>query len=140
MNKNSENEVLISIIVPCFNNEKYVEKCLESIANQTIKNFEVIIINDGSKDNSQKVIETFISTHLNFKLINQVNMGVSSARNNGLKEANGNYVCFVDADDYIEPNYLYELYNALEANDSDLSICSVIHETLDGKTIYMVYI
>ena len=111
---------LISIIVPCFNNEKYVEKCLDSINQQSFKDFEVIIINDGSTDNSKEIIEHFIKTKPNYHLINQKNMGVSTARNNGLKLVKGEFVCFVDADDYIESNYLKELYKAIKETHSDL--------------------
>ena len=128
---------LISIIVPCFNNEKYVEKCLDSINQQSFKDFEVIIINDGSTDNSKEIIEHFIKTKPNYHLINQKNMGVSTARNNGLKLVKGEFVCFVDADDYIESNYLKELYKAIKETHSDLCICSVVHEDLNGNTVFL---
>lgn len=133
----SNNKTKITIIVPCYNNEAYVKKCLESIKNQLFQNYEVIIINDGSKDNSQSIIEEFIKGDQRFKLFNQENKGVSTARNNGLNEATGEYVCFVDADDYIENNYLSRLLESIEESNSDLCICSVIHEKLDGSTIYI---
>ena len=133
--KNSNIE--ISIIVPCYNNEIYVEKCLASIARQTFQNFEVIIVNDGSKDDSKRIIENFIKTDHRFKLINQTNQGVSSARNKGLELAQGKYVCFVDADDYVDSRYLECLIQPLLNCNSDLSICSVIHESIDNKIIYI---
>lgn len=128
---------LISIIIPCFNNGKYVEKCLKSINKQSYQNYEVIIINDGSSDNSKSVIQNFIEGKTRYFLINQNNSGVSVARNKGLQIAKGDYICFVDADDYIEPNYLEVLYKTMVNNESDLSICSVIHENLEGEIIYL---
>lgn len=128
---------MISIIVPCFNNERYIEKCLKSIVDQSYKDFEVIIINDGSTDNSKTIIEKLIKKRQNFHLLNQKNMGVSTARNKGLEFAKGKYVCFVDADDYIEKDYLKLLLSSLEKTQSELCLCSVIHEDLNGNIIFV---
>ncbi len=103
-----------SIIIPVYNVEKYISKCLDSIFNQSYKNFEVIVINDGSTDKSLEIIEKY-----NVKIINQKNMGVSEARNNGVKHANGDYLLFVDSDDYLEKKLLENLNLSLR-NDPDI--------------------
>ncbi|MBR2704789.1 MAG: glycosyltransferase [Clostridia bacterium] len=100
---------LISVIVPVFNAEKEIEKCLKSILNQTYKDIEVIVINDGSTDNSLDVIKRTIGEDSRAKLIDIENRGVSAARNLGIKEATGEYFCFVDADDYIDETLIEQL-------------------------------
>ena len=93
---------MISIIVPVYNSEKYLDECLRSIQKQSYSNFEVICVNDGSPDNSADICQRFVDKDKRFRLINQENGGVSSARNRALKEAKGEYVCFVDSDDVID--------------------------------------
>lgn len=92
---------IVSIIIPCFNAEKFILKALNSVYNQTYENLECIIINDGSIDDSKYLIEEFIENKKNFKLINQKNQGLSVSRNNGIKNAKGDYLYFLDADDYL---------------------------------------
>ena len=108
----------ISIIVPVFNAEKYLNDCLKSILEQTFQDYEVILIDDGSEDNSLKVIEDFCATDVRFQWIHHCHSGVSSARNIGIKKASGEYLCFVDADDQIASTYLDDLYHAM-ANQVD---------------------
>lgn len=96
---------LISFIIPAYNCEKYIEKCIESILAQTYQNFELIIINDGSKDNTLEKINRFISD-IRLKVISIKNGGVSNARNLGIKNSSGDYICFIDADDWVENEYL----------------------------------
>lgn len=100
-----------SIIVPVYNVEKYLKKCLDSIKNQTYKDYEVIIVNDGTKDNSMDIAKKY-----DFKIINQKNQGLSVARNTGVKNATGKYLLFVDSDDYIEKDLLKELNKSLKNN------------------------
>lgn len=102
----------LSVIIPVYNTEKYIEKCLNSIANQTMKDLEIIIINDGSTDNSESVIKQWIENNKNIdaKYFKKENGGLSDARNFGVKKANGKYISFVDSDDYLEK----DLYNNLE--------------------------
>lgn len=97
---------MFSIIVPVYNVEKYIDKCLASILRQTFKNFECIIIDDCSPDNSNAIIDKYVKLDQRFKVIHQKNMGVSVARNTGLDIAKGDYIIFVDSDDYIADDYL----------------------------------
>lgn len=113
---------MISVIVPIYNAEKYLYDCLTSISNQTYKDFEVICVNDGSTDQSVIICETFIKQDDRFRLYNQDNAGVSSARNKALAVAKGEYVCFVDADDMIEAHYLEHLLKLAE--DGTFAVCS----------------
>ena len=115
-----------SIIVPVYNTEKYVKRCLDSIKSQTFKDYEVIIINDGSTDNSSDIISKYP-----YKIINQENQGLSMTRNNGVKAASGEYLSFLDSDDYIEKNLLKEINNSL-SNSPDL-VRYQIKEVFDSK-------
>ena len=103
-----------SIIVPVYNVEKYIKKCLDSIFAQTEKDFEVIVVNDGTKDNSMDIVKDYKVT-----IINQENQGLSAARNNGLKKARGDYIIFLDSDDYLEKDTLKEIKKSL-TNDPDI--------------------
>lgn len=125
---------LVSIIVPIYNVEKYLDKCLKSIQMQTYENIQVILINDGSPDNSQSICEEYCKKDNRFILVNKSNRGVSSARNNGLEKAKGTYITFVDSDDFIEPNYVQVLLENLIKNNADLSVCSFYENQSDGKT------
>ena len=118
-----ENKPLISVVIPAYNIDAYIERCLKSVANQTYKNLEIIVINDGSKDNTKKVAEDFAKTDSRVKVISIVNGGVSNARNTGIDLAKGEFIGFVDGDDEIEED-MYELLlnNALKY-DADISHC-----------------
>lgn len=105
-----------SIIVPVYNVEKYIDKCLNSILNQTYENFEVIIVNDGTPDNSQKIIDKYAEKDMRFKAFIKKNGGLSDARNYGLKHVTGDYIFFIDSDDYIEPELLYRINDSLISN------------------------
>ena len=93
--------VKVSIIVPVYNVEKYLRKCLDSLVNQTLKDIEIICINDGTKDNSVEIIDEYVKKYSNVLLINQENQGLGMARNNAMKYAKGDYIAFVDSDDWI---------------------------------------
>ena len=124
MNKNPTNNPLISIIVPIFNVEQYLEPCLNSIKNQTYQNLEIILINDGSTDNSLNIAQKFLDTDSRFKLFSQKNAGLSSARNHGIKKATGKYITFVDSDDTIEKNMLEMMLRGLQESEADIAVCS----------------
>lgn len=108
---------LISIIVPIYNTEKYLEQCLESIASQSLKDFEAICIDDGSTDGSPKIMDAFAATDTRFKVIHKQNAGYGSAVNAGIAHASGTYIGIVEPDDYIEPDMYKTLYEAAESND-----------------------
>lgn len=122
--KNNDKKILISLIIPVYNVENYLKKALSSVENQTMKDIEVIIINDGSTDNSPNIINKFASQNSNFIVINQENKGLSAARNAGLNISKGKYIAFMDSDDYIEPNFLECLYNAAVKNNADIVCCN----------------
>ena len=114
----------ISLVMPVYNVEKYLKRALESVQTQTFKNFELIIVNDGSTDGSKAIAESFCEKNENFILINQENQGPSVARNTGLKVCKGDYIGFMDSDDYLEPEFLESLYTAATENDADIACCN----------------
>lgn len=116
--------VKISIIMPVYNIEKYLKECLDSILNQTFRDYEIICVDDGSKDNSLNILNEYAKKDSRFKIISQENAGAGAARNNGLKLAQGEYVQFLDADDYFEPTMLEEMYNKAQEFGADLVVCS----------------
>ena len=123
---------IISIIVPIYNVGKYLPKCIESILNQTFKNFELILVNDGSTDNSGVVCDDYAKKDTRIKIVHKSNGGVSSARNAGLYVAKGEYIGFVDPDDYIDKNMYEKLYRLCIDNNSDIAICRFNRE-INGK-------
>ncbi len=96
----------VSIIIPLYNVEKYIAQCIESVLNQNYTNYEMIVVNDGSTDSSVAIVKQYAENDSRIELINQKNSGVSAARNNGLKKATGDYVVFIDADDFVAPDFL----------------------------------
>lgn len=126
----------ISVIVPVYNQELLIKKCLDSIINQTLKDIEIIIINDGSTDNSINIIYKYMKYDKRIILINQINQGLSVARNNGILHSNADYLAFIDSDDYIEKNMLFNMINHAEINNSDIVVCGFKRVT-ESKTIYI---
>ncbi|WP_456277307.1 glycosyltransferase [Bacillus sp. AK128] len=124
----------ISIIVPVYKVEPYLEKCIESILSQTFRNFELILINDGSPDNCGNICDGYSKKDSRIKVIHKQNGGLSSARNAGLEIAQGDYIGFVDSDDWIEPEMYELLLNLCEENNCEISSCSSIIHYSD-KTI-----
>ncbi len=114
----------ISIIIPVYNSSKFLNLCLESILNQTMKNYEVIIVNDGSTDSSIDIIMKFKDKFKCMKILNIENSGTAIARNHGLKQARGEYISFIDSDDHVEPEFLETLYNSSKIYDADVVSCS----------------
>ncbi|MCR2822026.1 glycosyltransferase [Lederbergia panacisoli] len=113
----------VSIIVPVFNVEDYLVRCIESIISQTIKNIEIILVNDGSTDKSGQICDKYAIVDQRIKVIHKENGGLSSARNAGIKIASGFYLGFVDSDDYINPNMYKNLYELCQKTDSDIGVC-----------------
>lgn len=116
---------LLSVIVPVYNAEKYLKKCLDSIEFQTLKNIEIIVINDGSLDNSKEILEKYVEKDERFILMDQINLGVSVARNKGLDVARGEYIGFVDSDDYIELDMYEKMYRKAKKFNADIVISNV---------------
>lgn len=124
---------MFSIIVPVYNVEKYLDKCLASISEQTFKEFECIVVDDGSPDNSNDIIDRYVNKDQRFKVIHQKNMGISAARNAGLAIAQGDYVAFVDSDDYISNEYLEKFALKIANTDADIVICGFIEVLKDSQ-------
>lgn len=128
---------LISIIVPIYNSEKFLKECIESIINQSFKNIEIILVNDGSTDNSLKICEYYANIDKRIKIINKKNEGVSVARNVGIKNANGKYIGFVDSDDFINLTMYENLYNIMNKYNVDFVMCKYfrVDENLNIKEV-----
>lgn len=115
--------VKVSVIVPVYNVEKYLSKCLDSIINQTLTDIEIIIINDGSTDKTQTIINKYLKKEKRIKFYKIVNAGLGNARNQGIKHAIGKYISFIDGDDYVDLNMLEKLYNRAVTDNSDIVEC-----------------
>ena len=124
-----------SVIIPVFNAEKYLSKCLESIINQTYDNWEVIALDDGSQDNSFSIMKKYSRLNGKIKVATKSNEGPGLTRNRALEMATGDYIVYVDADDYIEPDYFELLNNKIEEEHADVIFIDVIQESADG-TVY----
>lgn len=115
---------LVSIVIPVYNAEKTIKECINSILNQTYKNIEIICINDGSTDNSMELLNKYSQLDSRIKVIDKENRGVSSARNLGIKNANGEYISFVDSDDWLEANMIEKLINVIKNKNVDVVRCN----------------
>lgn len=123
---------IVSIIVPIYNTYEFLEECLQSIISQTYKNIEIILIDDGSTDNSDQICKRYIEKYTNIKYIYQTNQGVSVARNRGINEANGEYIYFLDSDDKIENTFIENSIKCAKENNADFVIvaCNVMNKNL----------
>ena len=117
----------VSVIVPIYNEEKNLKRCIESLINQTYKNLEIILINDGSTDNSKKIIDSYKDKRI--VAIHKKNTGIGDTRNTGIAKSTGDYIMFVDSDDYIELNYVEVLLKSLNENKADLAISNYYLDT-----------
>lgn len=117
--------ILISVIVPVYNVEKYLRECIDSILIQTFVDFEIILVDDGSTDSSGEICDEYHEKDSRIKVFHKNNGGLSSARNKGLDEAKGDYVCFIDSDDTIAKDYLEKLLKAVKTNDADMALCDI---------------
>ena len=133
---------LISIVVPCYNVEKYIDKCLESLVNQTYKNIEIIVVNDCSTDNTYNKLVEWKEKDERIKLINnEKNSGLSFSRNTGIKNATGKYIGFIDSDDYVNSVFYEDLMNAIERENASLAICDVkvVYESTNNEILSKCY-
>ncbi len=120
--------LLVSVVVPVYNVRGYVEKCLESIVRQSYENLEIIVVDDGSTDESGEICDQFAKMDARVRVVHQKNGGLSNARNTGLKKAKGEFVCFIDGDDYIRKDFVLDLYSAARDNEAEIAICGVNKE------------
>lgn len=124
---------LISVIVPVYNVQDELKKCVDSILKQTYTNFELLLINDGSTDNSLAICNQVAGVDKRIKVYSKQNGGLSDARNFGLKHASGEYVSFIDSDDYVDVDYLKKLYNSITLNGTEVAVCGFQNVTVDGN-------
>lgn len=127
----------ISIIIPVYNTEKFIERCLKSIVNQSLKEIEIIVVNDGSTDNSLELIRKFEKIDKRLKVIDKKNGGLSSARNAGIEEAKGEYLLHIDSDDWIEQDYLKDIYSFAKEKRLDIVVTDFYLDYDDGNLNYM---
>ena len=133
-------EPLISVIVPIYNVERYLEKCINSILNQTYQNLEVILVDDGSPDNCGEICDIYSDKDLRIKVIHKKNGGLSDARNTGIDAAEGEYLAFVDSDDTIMPEMMEKLYQRIDIDGSDMAVCGCKRVDQKGVILSEVYL
>ncbi len=136
MKKAIKEQPLISIIIPVYNVEKYLNRCVESAVKQTYANLEIILIDDGSKDKSKEMCDTWMEIDSRIKVIHKENGGLSDARNNGLVATTGEYICFLDSDDWISLDMIEKMYNALKDSKAEISVCRYVGVFLNGEKSY----
>ena len=127
-------KIKVSIIVPVYNVEEYLARCLDSLVNQSLKDIEIIVVNDGSPDNSQKIIDDYCKKYKNVKSFIKENGGLSDARNFGIEKAQGEYIAFLDSDDYVTTDMYMEMYNKAISGDFDMVVCD-LNYVYDDKII-----
>ena len=127
-----DSDIKVSVVVPVYNSEKFLEECLNCLVNQTLKEIEIILVDDGSTDNSSEIYNNYAKEDDRIIIIKQANQKQGAARNNGVRIAKGKYIGFVDADDFIDLDYFEKLYSAASKYDSDMAVCSVV-KVSNGK-------
>jgi glycosyltransferase involved in cell wall biosynthesis len=127
--------VEVSVVIPVYNVEKYLKECLDSVCNQTFRDIEIICVNDGSTDSSPEILEDYAERDDRFKIISQRNKGLGAARNVGLNHCSGNYVYFIDSDDYIKVDMIEEMYNNAVSNKSDIVVSKISRFSDDSSEI-----
>lgn len=126
---------MISIIIPIYNAEKYLKQCLDSVKNQTFSDFEALLIDDGCTDNSKKIIDEYVKEDSRFKYLGGTHIGFPFSKNLGLDNARGEYICFLDSDDYLDSKYLELLLKGLQNTQSDICCCKYICYSGDDPII-----
>ena len=125
----------VSVIVPVYNVEKYLDRCLNSLVKQTLKEIEIIVVNDGSPDNSQVIIDKYVKKYKNVTCYKKENGGLSDARNYGIERCNGEYIAFVDSDDYVDKDMFEKLYDKASSGNFDLVCCNFDYVDDDSNFI-----
>ena len=116
----------ISVIIPVYNVEKYLRFCLDKVINQTLKDIEIICVNDGSTDNSLNILKEYQQKDERIKIIDRENKGLSATRNDGMRLATGEYIAFLDSDDYVDLDFCEKMYKAAMENNCDIACCNII--------------
>ena len=132
----TSDNIKVSVIVPIYNTEKYLEKCILSMLDQTLKEIEIILINDGSTDSSAIICENYAKKYPNY--INNKNCGCSASRNLGISLAKGEYISFIDSDDYIEKEMYEKMYEKARSEDLDIIVCGIVLHNFDGTIRYSI--
>lgn len=130
-----KSESKVSIIVPVYKVEEYLPRCVDSLINQTYKNIEIILVDDGSPDNSPKICDEYASKDSRIRVIHKENAGVSEARNTGIDNAKGDYICFVDSDDYVNAYMVEKLTTSANENNSDMVVVSGYYKAYKDKIV-----
>ena len=130
------NDIKISVILSAYNEEKFIEKAIESVVGQTLKDIEIIIINDGSTDNTLNIINSYAEDDSRIKVIDQENIGLGASRNKGMKIANGEYITFLDGDDWFREDAFEISYNEAKAKDTDITMYQMINYDDETGRIY----
>ena len=125
--------MMFSIIVPIYNVEEYLEKCINSILNQTFRDFELILVDDGSPDNCPKICDEFAKRDFRIRVIHQENQGLVAARNIGVKNAVGDFICYVDGDDWVRKNWLNTMYEVIKKSNPDIIVFSAIKKYINKE-------
>lgn len=124
----------VSVIVPVYNTEKYLKKCIDSLLNQNFEDYEIIVINDLSPGNAEKIIKSYNDKKIVY-IKNETNKGIGYNRNLGIKKAKGEYVCFIDSDDYVKEDFISKMYNYSKENNLDLCVCDYINVDEEGNIL-----
>lgn len=125
----------ISVVIPVFNSENYIRKCLDSVINQSYSEWEAIVVDDGSKDNSYNLMKEYANKDNRIKIITQKNLGPGNARNKGILNAIGDYIVFLDSDDYVNKHYFKDIYNTVIKNEPDVVFIDLVQEKANGEII-----
>lgn len=136
MSENQKENKLVSVIVPVYNVEKYLNQCINSLIRQTYHNIEIILVDDGSKDSSGEQCDKFSNIDVRIKVVHKANEGLGLARNSGLNVATGDFVTFIDSDDYADANMISELMEAIKKNNADVAIGGFERVNADGIVLY----
>ena len=130
-------KIKVSVIIPVYNTEDYLKECIESLVNQTLREIEILIVNDGSTDSSLEIMKEFKNKYPNIiKIFDKVNGGQASARNYALSFAQGEYLGFVDSDDWVDITMYEEMYEKAEKEDADIVICDMVDHFPDRTVCY----
>lgn len=136
----TKNNPLVSVIIPIFNTSKYLPTCLDSVISQTYQNLEIILVDDGSTDNSYQIAKEYSKKDSRIKLIHQKNQGQSAARNTGLSKATSDYISFIDSDDEIKPTFISDLLSPFQNPNTSLSVCGIHYKRLRSQSVKNVYV